>query len=106
LPKQARLLPRLYQLKEFKMKNLLADSLHIFIIVMIAAFVIGAILAITGTFDHWGSRYVLKRRRRRLMRNRRADIRNTSTPPQAPNSKPYQATKHESTTGEYNGRYA
>ncbi|MBK0378083.1 hypothetical protein [Mucilaginibacter segetis] len=51
------------------MRHLLAEIFHLFIIFMIIAFVVGGILAITGTFDHWGSRYILKRRRRRLLRN-------------------------------------
>lgn len=88
------------------MKDFLTDSLHIFIIVMIAAFLIGAILALTGTFDHWGSRYVLKRRRRRLMRNRRSEIRKTNAVQEVPNNKPYHAGKPEPTPGNYNGRYA
>jgi|GEM_PF-3576458 len=52
------------------MKHLLADALHIFIIFMMAMFVVGGILAATGTFDHWGSRYKLKQRRRQLMRDK------------------------------------
>ncbi|MEO7215949.1 hypothetical protein [Mucilaginibacter sp.] len=56
---------------------------------MIAAFVIGGIMAITGTFDHWGSRYVLKRRRKRLIRNRRAD---NSDNKQQINTTPYYST--------------
>jgi predicted membrane protein len=72
------------------MRDLLSDALHIFIIFMIAAFVIGGILAITGTFDHWGSRYILKRRRKRLLRNRRTDIRDNKQ--QQVNTAPYYST--------------
>lgn len=71
------------------MRHLLTEALHIFIIFMIAAFVIGGIMAITGTFDHWGSRYVLKRRRKRLIRNRRAD---NSDNKQQINTTPYYST--------------
>ncbi|OOQ58689.1 hypothetical protein [Mucilaginibacter pedocola] len=90
------------------MKDLLADSLHIFIIIMIAAFIIGGILALTGTFDHWGSRYVLKRRRKRLMRNRRSEIRKTNATQEVPNTKPYYAPRPERNTNPngYNSRYA
>jgi hypothetical protein len=37
---------------------------------MMVVFVIGGIFAVTGSFDHWGDRYKLKRRRRRLLRGR------------------------------------
>ena len=36
---------------------------------MMVVFVVGGILALTGTFDHWTERYRLKQRRRRLIRN-------------------------------------
>ncbi|GGH17438.1 hypothetical protein GCM10007352_27580 [Mucilaginibacter phyllosphaerae] len=35
-----------------------------------ATFVVGAILALTGTFDHWTERYRLKQRRRRLIKDK------------------------------------
>lgn len=50
------------------MREILANLLHIFVIFMLAIFVIGGVLAATGSFDHWGERYSLKRRRRRLLR--------------------------------------
>lgn len=52
------------------MRHLLADLLHLFVIFMMVIFVIGGILAATGTFDHWTERYRLKKRRRRLIRRR------------------------------------
>lgn len=74
------------------MRPFFADALHIFIIFMMAAFLIGGILALTGTFDHWGSRYVLKRRRRRLLRNRVNAERKAE---EVQNSTPYHAPKPE-----------
>lgn len=43
-------------------------ALHIFVIAMVISFVTGSLLALTGGFDHWGSRYNLKARRKRLIR--------------------------------------
>ncbi|MBD1365471.1 hypothetical protein IDJ77_16775 [Mucilaginibacter sp. ZT4R22] len=85
------------------MRHLLTDALHIFVIFMIAAFVIGGILAITGTFDHWGSRYVLKRRRKRLLRNRRADIRDDK--PQQVDTTPYYSTDPDRPVTGQKGKY-
>jgi hypothetical protein len=86
------------------MRDLLSDTLHIFIIFMIAAFVIGGIMAITGTFDHWGSRYILKRRRKRLLRNRRTDIRDDEQ--QQANTTPYYSTDPDRAVTGQKGRYA
>ncbi|MES2064029.1 MAG: hypothetical protein V4456_19050 [Bacteroidota bacterium] len=52
------------------MRHLLSDLLHIFVIFMMVVFVIGSVLAVTGTFDHWTERYRLKKRRRRLLRDK------------------------------------
>ncbi|RFZ81711.1 hypothetical protein DYU05_17970 [Mucilaginibacter terrenus] len=86
------------------MKDLLSNALHIFIILMIAGFVVGGILAVTGTFDHWSSRYVLKRRRQRLMRNRRAELRNTKQ--QVQNTSPHYETRANRGGDNYNQRPA
>lgn len=53
----------------YVMENLLSNLLHLFVVFMMVVFVVGGILALTGTFDHWTERYRLKQRRRRLMRN-------------------------------------
>jgi hypothetical protein len=37
---------------------------------MMVIFVIGGVLALTGSFDQWTERYRLKRRRRRLLRDK------------------------------------
>jgi hypothetical protein len=52
------------------MRDIMVNALHIFVIFMISVFVIGSVLAVTGAFDHWTERYKLKRRRRRLLRNK------------------------------------
>ncbi|MBD1394096.1 hypothetical protein [Mucilaginibacter glaciei] len=52
------------------MREILATALHIFVILMMVIFIVGIILAATGSFDHWTERYRLKRRRRRLLRGR------------------------------------
>lgn len=52
------------------MTHILTTALHIFVVIMMASFIIGGILALSGTYDHWGSRYVLKARRSRLIRQR------------------------------------
>lgn len=87
------------------MRNFFSDALHIFIIFMMAAFIIGGILAVTGTFDHWGSRYILKRRRRRLLRNRIQAKRDPGQE-QVKNATPYYSTKNEKPKDDYKGRYA
>ena len=50
------------------MIHILESLLHIFVIFMMVIFVVGCILAVTGTFDHWTERFDLKRRRRRLLK--------------------------------------
>jgi hypothetical protein len=42
------------------MIELLTDSLHIFVIVMIAGFIIFGTMALNGKFDHWDSRFIQK----------------------------------------------
>jgi hypothetical protein len=61
------------------MKAFFIDGLHIFIIVVIAAFVIFGTMALMGKFDHWDSRFIKKsqhifrRVRRYLTRNRKRE---------------------------------
>ncbi|MEO7213583.1 hypothetical protein [Mucilaginibacter sp.] len=52
------------------MAHYLTIALHLFVVAMMAAFLVGCITALTGTYDHWGNRYVLKARRSRLIRER------------------------------------
>ncbi|MBD1367097.1 hypothetical protein IDJ77_25020 [Mucilaginibacter sp. ZT4R22] len=52
------------------MAHYLTIALHLFVVAMMAAFIIGCITALIGTYDHWGNRYVLKARRSRLIRER------------------------------------
>nr|WP_157536408.1 hypothetical protein [Mucilaginibacter sp. L294] len=78
------------------MRHLLADLLHLFVIFMMVVFVIGGILAATGTFDHWTERYRLKKRRRRLLRDR---IKTTG--PDSINNIPYYSTKPDKETVTY-----
>ena len=42
------------------MIEFLTDSLHIFVIVMIAGFIIFGTMALNGKFDHWDSRFIQK----------------------------------------------
>jgi hypothetical protein len=86
------------------MHNLLSNALHIFVILMMAAFVIGGIMALTGTFDHWGSRYILKRRRKRLLRNKRTAKPNDEGRHQMKTS-PYYPTDPERKTTAEKGRH-
>ncbi|TWR30397.1 hypothetical protein FPZ43_05505 [Mucilaginibacter pallidiroseus] len=83
------------------MTNLFTNLLHVFIIVMIAVFVIGGILAITGSFDHWGQRFQIKRRKRRILRQR-------AMLAKAPNNHdaPHVANKPDKDSVTYNRRYA
>lgn len=60
------------------MENLFSNLLHLFVIFMMVVFVVGGILALTGTFDHWTERYRLQKRRRRLIRNKSNQV-NTNT---------------------------
>ena len=52
------------------MHQFLSTALHLFVIAAIAAFIVGGVSALAGTYDHWGSRYILKARRSRLIRER------------------------------------
>ncbi|WP_295714480.1 hypothetical protein [Mucilaginibacter sp.] len=42
------------------MIEFLTDGLHIFVIVMIAGFIIFGTMALNGKFDHWDSRFIQK----------------------------------------------
>jgi hypothetical protein len=61
------------------MREFFINGLHIFIIVVIAAFVIFGTMALMGKFDHWDSRFIKKgqhifrRVRRHLTRNRKRE---------------------------------
>ena len=79
------------------MRHLLADLLHLFVIFMMVVFVIGGILAVTGTFDHWTERYRLKKRRRRLLRDRTKTTGGTDNI----NNIPYYSTKPDKETITY-----
>jgi hypothetical protein len=79
------------------MRHLLEDLLHLFVIFMMVVFVIGGILAVTGTFDHWTERYRLKKRRRRLLRDRTK----TTTNPGNISNIPYYSTKPDKETITY-----
>lgn len=86
------------------MHNLLSNALHIFIVLMIVAFIVGGVMALTGTFDHWGSRYILKRRRKRLMRNKRAAKPDDKARHQSDASLYYSSKSGRATTSD-KGRY-
>jgi len=75
------------------MKHILIQALHIFVIFMIAVFVIGSILALTGAFDHWAERYRLKRRRRRLLRGYYKNPPLAKDPDQPAGKKPFKIYK-------------
>ncbi|RYU86878.1 hypothetical protein EWM62_17145 [Mucilaginibacter terrigena] len=81
------------------MKHILANLLHLFVIFMMVSFVIGGILAAMGTFDHWTERYRLKRRRRRLIRDKN---KNTKSGNQI-NNVPYYSTKPDKKSVIYAG---
>ena len=49
------------------MRPLLIDLLHIYVILMIGAFIIMSAFAATGTFDTWGRRYIRNRRGRKIV---------------------------------------
>lgn len=70
--------------------HLLSTALQLFVILMMVAFIVGCISALTGSYDHWGNRYVLKARRSRLIRTRAAKLKVDKT---AENITPYRATK-------------
>ena len=78
------------------MRHFFSNALHLFVIFMMVIFVIGAILAITGNFDHWTERYRLKRRRRRLLRKKNREG-GTNT-----NNTPYHSTNADEETTAYN----
>jgi len=83
------------------MRHLFTDLLHGFVIFMMVIFVIGGVLAITGAFDHWTERLSLKRRRRRLLRQRTQLVSANSE-----HNTPYNSIKPDKTTISYKGRYA
>ncbi|WP_374949709.1 hypothetical protein [Mucilaginibacter sp.] len=88
------------------MRDILATALHIFVILMMAIFVIGGILAATGSFDHWGDRYRLKRRRRRLLRGRLKTPDNSNSSDQISNrNMPYASSNPEKASVTYRGSY-
>jgi len=92
------------------MRTILVDVLHVFVILMMVVFVIGGILAATGTFDHWGERYNLKRRRRRLLRQRNGKVNVTEHINRQTNlddhTKKMSASASQKNSTTYNGRYA
>jgi hypothetical protein len=56
------------------MRIFAVDGLHIFIMVVLAAFVILSILALLGKFDHWSTRFIRRyifRRNNDVYYNRR-----------------------------------
>lgn len=61
-------------------------------------------MAISGSFDHWGSRYVLKRRRNRLLRKRNAKPVDKNL--HQMNALPYYSSNPGRTTTADKGRYA
>ena len=71
--------------------HFLSTALHIFVIAAMVAFIIGCTSALTGSYDHWGNRYVLKARRSRLIRERAAKARKEGL--DAVNLTPYKAKK-------------
>jgi hypothetical protein len=73
------------------MAHYLTIALHLFVVVMMAAFLVGCITALTGTYDHWGNRYVLKARRSRLIRERALKARTDNS--NIKNLTPYRARK-------------
>ncbi|RWY51050.1 hypothetical protein [Mucilaginibacter gilvus] len=86
------------------MAHYLTMALHLFVVVMMAAFIVGCITALTGSYDHWGNRYVLKARRSRLIRERarKAGTDNTNVR----NLTPYRARKVNKHAVIHLGRYA
>ena len=85
------------------MRHFFSDALHLFIIFMIVVFIVGAILALTGSFDHWTERYRLKSRRRRLIRDK-----NQKQPAGIidKHGTPYYSTKPDQETTSVKGKYA
>ena len=88
------------------MANLLSTALHLFVVIMMASFIIGGILALSGTYDHWGSRYVLKARRSRLIRERAKLARQQSEDGNGHNLTPYKSKKPNKFQVSFAGRNA
>lgn len=86
------------------MAHFLTIALHLFVVAMMAAFIVGCTTALTGTYDHWGNRYVLKARRSRLIRERARQARKDS--PVQQNLTPYKARKINKKAEIYVVRYA
>lgn len=75
------------------MEQFLTIALHFFVVVMMAAFIVGCITALTGSYDYWGNRYVLKARRSRLIRNKARQARLARGQAEHQNLTPYRARK-------------
>lgn len=88
------------------MQHFLTSALHLFVVLMMASFIIGGILALSGTYDHWGSRYVLKARRSRLIRQRAKLARQQSDDSNVRNLTPYKSKKPNKYQIVYAGRNA
>ncbi|WP_158995453.1 hypothetical protein [Mucilaginibacter sp. L196] len=50
------------------MHHILIETLHVFVVIMMAFFIIMCTMAASGSFDNWGKRYKTKKPRR-LWRN-------------------------------------
>ncbi|TFF30425.1 hypothetical protein [Mucilaginibacter psychrotolerans] len=74
------------------MARFLTTALHLFV-AMMAAFMVGCITALTGSYDHWGNRYVLKTRHSRLIRERARQPSLAKGNAVQKNSTPYRARK-------------
>jgi len=55
------------------MRSVYIDVLHIFVIVMMAGFVIFSVIAASGNYDHWTTRFVRRLRFRRRGKVSRED---------------------------------
>jgi hypothetical protein len=86
------------------MAHYLTIALHLFVVAMMAAFLVGCITALTGSYDHWGNRYVLKARRSRLIRNRARLARKDAAAER--NITPYKAPRINKRGDIYIARYA
>jgi len=51
------------------MHHILIEALHVFVVIMMAFFIIMCTMAASGSFDNWGKRYKTKKSTR-LWRNR------------------------------------
>jgi len=47
------------------MHHILIEALHVFVVIMMAFFIIMCTLAATGSFDNWGKRYKTQKQTRR-----------------------------------------